>query len=97
MASGCEIIQWPSGICSEKGFWICAAYKMLCWCVCVWLTENQVHGLDKEEAEFLDFVHDRQQEVEKERQLEEMSALQDLHVFFGCVSSYCSCLSFGGT
>jgi len=48
----------------------------------VWLTENQVHGLDKEEAEFLDFVHDRQQEIEKERQLEEMSALQELHVFF---------------
>lgn len=68
-----------------------------CVGVCVWLTENQVHGLDKEEAEFLDFVHDRQQEVEKERQLEEMSALQDLHVFFGCVSSYCSCLSFSGT
>jgi len=48
----------------------------------VWLTENQVHGLDKEEVEFLDFVHDRQQEIEKERQLEEISALQELHVFF---------------
>lgn len=44
--------------------------------------ENQIHGLDKEEAEFLDFVHDRQQEIEKEREVEEMSALQDLHVFF---------------
>lgn len=41
--------------------------------------KNQVHGLDKEEAEFLDFVHDRQQEIEKERQVEEMSALEELH------------------
>jgi len=48
----------------------------------MWLTENQIHGLDKEEAEFLDFVHDRQQEIEKERQVEEMSALQELHVLF---------------
>jgi len=48
----------------------------------VWLTENQIHGLDKEEAEFLDFVHDRQQEIEKERQLEELSTLQELRVFF---------------
>jgi len=44
--------------------------------------ENQIHGLDKEEVEFLDFVHDRQQEIEKEREVEEISALQDLHVFF---------------
>jgi len=50
--------------------------------VSVWLTENQIHGLDKEEAEFLDFVHDRQQEIEKERQLEEISALRELRVFF---------------
>lgn len=50
--------------------------------VLMWLTENQIHGLDKEEAEFLDFVHDRQQEIEKERQVEEMSALQELHVLF---------------
>jgi len=48
----------------------------------VCLIENQVHGLDKEEVEFLDFVHDRQQEIEKERQLEELSALQELRVFF---------------
>ena len=52
----------------------------------VWLTENQIHGLDKEEAEFLDFVQDRQQEIEKERQQEEMSALQELHVFFVWIS-----------
>lgn len=41
--------------------------------------KNQIHGLDKEEVEFLDFVHDRQQEIEKERHVEEMSALQELH------------------
>ena len=44
--------------------------------------ENQIHGLDKEEVEFIDFVHDRQQEIEKEREVEEMSALQELRVFF---------------
>jgi len=44
--------------------------------------ENQIHGLDKEEAEFLDFVHDRQQEIDKERHVEEMTALQELRVFF---------------
>jgi len=56
--------------------------------LCVWLTENQVHGLDKEEAEFLDFVQDRQQEIEKERHLEEVTALQELRVFFGCVCHF---------
>jgi len=48
----------------------------------LWLSENQIHGLEKEEVEFLDFVHDRQQEIEKERELEEITALQELHVFF---------------
>lgn len=40
--------------------------------------KNQIHGLDKEEVEFLDFVHGRQQEIEQEREVEEMSALQEL-------------------
>jgi len=57
----------------------------------MWLTENQIHGLDKEEAEFLDFVHDRQQEIEKERCLEEMTALQELHVFFERTCSIVLC------
>lgn len=48
----------------------------------MWLAENQIHGLDKEEAEFLDYVQDRQHEIEKERQLEEISALEELRVFF---------------
>ena len=58
------------------------------WCQTVltqplytWLTENKIHGLDKEEVEFLDYVHDRQQDIEMERQLEEMSALEELRVF----------------
>ena len=61
--------------------------------VCVWLTENQIHGLDKEEVEFLDFVHDRQQEIEKERQVEEMSALQELHVFFSLIDRHINTIS----
>jgi len=39
--------------------------------------KNQVHGLDEEEAEFLEYVTDRQQEVEKERHLEELNVLQE--------------------
>ena len=47
----------------------------------VWLsTENQVHGLDEEEAHFLEFVSDRQQLIEKQRQLEETEVLQEYRV-----------------
>jgi hypothetical protein len=39
--------------------------------------KNQIHGLDEGEAEFLDYVNVRQQEVEKERELEELVVLQE--------------------
>jgi len=38
---------------------------------------NQVRGLDKEEADFLDFVVEKQQEREKEKYLEECEVLQE--------------------
>ncbi len=41
------------------------------------LAENQVKGLESDEVEFLDFVSDRQTEIEKARELENETVLAE--------------------
>ena len=51
--------------------------------ICV--TENQIRGLDQEEADFLEFVSERQEENEKERKKEENEVLEEYRVSRLCI------------
>lgn len=48
--------------------------------MCYNLAENQVKGLEDDEAEFLDFVSDKQSEIERAREKENEAMLEEYRV-----------------
>ena len=46
--------------------------------------ENQIRGLDEEETDFLDYVSDRQRDIQKAKMAEDEAVLNEYRVSFAC-------------
>ena len=58
------------------------ALKLVFYSDYLYFSENQISGLDEDEAHFLDFVSDRKQEITKAREDEESEVLREYRVSF---------------
>ena len=55
----------------------------ICVCMCC-VTGNSVQGLEEEESKFLNFVSNRQVQLEREREKEESVVLEQMKISFVC-------------